>query len=197
MHMRSQGWGASGANPAPSQVCATKMIELHVHSPDVPSIDLLDLPGLKAAAGPQDAPDMPQQVEALVRSQIERYRDSAVFLATIDASMKSEASFGMRLIVEYGLQDRTIGVLTKCDNLGMKPLRALPARLQQTDAGTRLQPHGYIATMTAPLDEPPEGSSHFDQLQTLARDELDFFEEHSVLQPMVGLGLATCNAVRA
>ena len=51
--------------------------------------------------------------------------------------------------------------------------------------------------MTAPLDEPPEGSSHFDQLQTLARDELDFFEEHSVLQPMVGLGLATCNAVRA
>ena len=172
------------------------MIELHVHSPDVPSIDLLDLPGLKAAAGPQDAPDMPQQVEALVRSQIERYRDSAVFLATIDASMKSEASFGMRLIVEYGLQDRTIGVLTKCDNLGMRPMRALPARLQQTDDGTRLQPHGYVATMTAPLEDSPEGSSHFDQLQTLARDELDFFEEHSVLQPMVGLGLATCNSVR-
>jgi hypothetical protein len=173
------------------------MIELHVHSPDVPSIDLLDLPGLKAAAGPQDAPDMPQQVEALVRSQIERYRDSAVFLATIDASMKSEASFGMRLIVEYGLQDRTIGVLTKCDNLGMRPMRALPARLQQTDDGTRLQPHGYVATMTAPLDDPPEGSSHFDQLQTLARDELEFFEGQGMLQPMIGLGLATCNAVRS
>ena len=42
------------------------MIELHVHSPAVPSIDLLDLPGLKSSPGPEDAPDMPQQVEALV-----------------------------------------------------------------------------------------------------------------------------------
>ena len=76
------------APPAP-QVFATKMIELHVHSPEVPSIDLLDLPGLKLSPGPRDAPDMPQQVEALVRSAIERYRDSAVFLVTTQASTTS------------------------------------------------------------------------------------------------------------
>ena len=187
---------AHGAT-SPPQVCATKMIELHVHSPDVPSIDLLDLPGLKAAAGPQDAPDMPQQVEALVRSQIEQRKESAVFLATIDASMKSEASLGMKLIVEYGLQDRTIGVLTKCDDLGRASMRTLPARLQQTDAGIKLQPHGYVATMTAPLDDPPEGSSHIEQLEQMAREELKFFDEQSLLQPMVGLGLATCNSVRS
>ena len=184
------------APPAP-QVCATKMIELHVHSPEVPSIDLLDLPGLKLSPGPRDAPDMPQQVEALVRSAIERYRDSAVFLVTTQASTKAEMCLGMRLIAEYGLQERTIGVITKCDDVGRSTMRALPARLQQTDDGVRLQPHGYVATVTAPLEDPPEGSSHFDQLYQMGREELEFFEEQSVLQPMVGLGLATCNAVRA
>ena len=124
------------------------MIELHVHSPAVPSIDLLDLPGLKAAPGPRDAADMPQQVEALVRSQIEQHKDSAVFLVTIDASMKSEASLGTKLIVEYGLQPRTIGVLTKCDDLGRTSMKALPARLRQTDEGTKLEPHGCVATVT-------------------------------------------------
>lgn len=172
------------------------MIELHVHSPAVPSIDLLDLPGLKAAPGPRDAPDMPQQVEALVRAQIERHRESAIFLVTIDSSTKAEMCLGMRLIVEYGLQARTIGVVTKCDNLGAKPMRALPARLQQTDDGTQLQPHGYVATVTAPLEDVAEGTGHMEQLEQMARDEVGFFADQPSLQPMVELGLATCNVVR-
>ena len=171
------------------------MIELHVHSPAVPSIDLLDLPGLKAAPGPRDAADMPQQVEALVRSQIEQHKDSAVFLVTIDASMKSEASLGTKLIVEYGLQPRTIGVLTKCDDLGRASMKTLPARLQQTDAGTKLEPHGFVATMTAPLED-AAGKSHIGQLHQTAQEEVEFFEEQPALQPLIGLGLATSNAVR-
>ena len=188
---------ASEATPtAALHVCATKMIEVHVHSPEVPSIDLLDLPGLKAARGPRDAPDMPQQVDALVRSQIARHRDSAVFLVTIDSNTKAEMCLGMRLIDEYGLQARTIGVITKCDNMASRPMRALLARLQQTDDGARLQPHGYVATVTALLDDAAEGTSHVQQLQQQAREELQFFEQQPALQPMVELGLATCNAVR-
>ena len=172
------------------------MIELHVHSPAVPSIDLLDLPGLKTSPGPNDAPDMPQQVEALVRAQIERHRESSVFLVTTDANTKAEQCLGMKLIGEYGLQARTIGVLTKCDNLGVKPMRALPARLQQADDGARLQPHGYVATVTAPLEDVAEGTSHMGQLEQMARDEVGFFAEQPSLQPLAGLGLATCNVVR-
>ena len=173
------------------------MIELHVHSPDVPSIDLLDLPGLKSSPGPEDAADMPQKVEALVRSQMERHKDSAVFLVTTQAKTEAAQCLGMKLIVECGLQERTIGVITKCDDIGRPTMKALPARLQQTDAVIRLQPHGYVATVTAALEDPPDGASHFDQLQTLARDELEYFEEQRLLQPMVGLELATCNAVRS
>ena len=184
------------SDPPIPQICATKTIELHVHSPAVSSIDLLDLPGLKTNPGPEDAPDMPQQVDTLVRSQIELHKDSAVFLVTTQAKTEASECLGMKLVTEYGLQARTIGVITKCDDVGRPTMRALPARLQQTDSGTRIQPHGYVATMMAPLEDPPEGTRHFDQLQTLARDELNYFEGQRVLQPMVGLGLATCNTVR-
>ena len=172
------------------------MIELHVQSPAVPSIDLLDLPCLKLSPGPRDSRNMPQQVEALVRSQIERHRESAVFLVTTKAQMQASECLGMKLVAEYGLQARTIGVVTKCDELGVKPMRALPARLQQTDSGMRLQPHGYVATVTAPLEDVAEGTSHMGQLQQMACDEVEFFGEQPSLQPMVELGLATCNAVR-
>ena len=129
-------------------------------------------------------------------AQLERHRESALFLVAIDSSTKAEMCLGMKLVTEYGLQARTIGVVTKCDNIGRQTMRALPARLQQTDSGMRLQPHGYVATVTAPLEDVAEGTSHMEQLEQMAGDELGFFADQPSLQPMVELGLATCNVVR-
>jgi phage shock protein E len=48
-----------------TSVSMTRTIEVHVHSPAVPSIDLVDLPGLRLSAG-SDAADMPEKAKALV-----------------------------------------------------------------------------------------------------------------------------------
>jgi hypothetical protein len=187
-------------------VSMDKMIVLHVHSPDVPSIDMLDLPGLKAAPGSRDAPDMPKRVKELARMQIERFKDNAVFLLTIEATMKSEMSHGMELITKHDLQSRTIGVFTKCDLLGRIPMQKLPARLQRRGDSTPLEPHGYVAIMTTALEDededggPSEGKNkrtNIEQLQQLACDELAFFEAEKPLQPLIEQGLVGCNNVSA
>ena len=128
-----------------SSVSTTRTIEVHVHSPAVPSIDLVDLPGLKAVGGERDAADMPDTVRRLVLAQIERYREMAVFLVTCTASMAPEQSQAMQLVHELGLQDRTIGVLTMCDDVGTRAMKPLPGRLQQTAGGMPLQPHRSAA----------------------------------------------------
>eukprot|EP00966_Prymnesium_polylepis_P005764 131410-Prymnesium_polylepis.2 len=71
---------------------------------------------------------MPEKVEKLVKMQIEKYKGSAIFLWAVDAAMTAAQSQGSKLIQEYGLQSSTVGVYTKCDNLGMKPLTLNPFR---------------------------------------------------------------------
>ena len=48
-------------------VSMRKHIELAIHSPIVPSIDLLDLPGLKTNPAVYDTPDMPEKVQVVVQ----------------------------------------------------------------------------------------------------------------------------------
>ena len=55
-------------------------------------------------------------------------------------------------------------------------------------------PHRFVATMTAPLED-ATGKSHIEQLRQSAQEEVEFFEAQPALQPMVELGLATSNAV--
>ena len=47
----------------------------------------------------------------------------------------------MRLVEEYRLQSRTIGALTKCDNLSARALTRVKARLEQAGGDTaEIQP---------------------------------------------------------
>ena len=124
---------------------------MHVNSPAVPSIDLVDLPGLKLSAG-RDAPDMPEKAKALVRAQVEQHKGSAIFLATCTAVTPPLQSLAQ--LVELGLQGDTIGVLTMCDDVNKSALKLLPGRLRQTAADAfSLQPHGFIGTMTEPVED--------------------------------------------
>ena len=177
-------------------VSTTRVIEVLVHSPAVPSIDLMDLPGLKLKPGSNDALDMPQTVKDLVLAQIEKHRERAIFLVTCTASMPPEQSQAMQLMSDLGLQERTVGVFTMCDHLGRPAMKPLPGRLQQTAGGMPLQPHGYIATMTAPLDDDEAaGLSSLEKLRRQAAEERAFFESQPLLSPLLPQGLLTCDAL--
>ena len=72
------------------------------------------------------------------------------------------------VLAELGLEDRTIGVLTMCDDVGKRGLGLLPGRLEQTSQdAVPLQPHGYVATMTEPVED-----ASLTNLQRLQRQRL-------------------------
>ena len=50
-----------------------RMLVLSLSSPDVPTLDLVDLPGLVSAGLPDEPADLPEQTEALIGSFIDRY----------------------------------------------------------------------------------------------------------------------------
>jgi uncharacterized protein YihD (DUF1040 family) len=176
-----------------TSVSMTRTIEVHVHSPAVPSIDLVDLPGLKLSAG-SDAADMPEKAKALVKAQVEQHKGSAIFLVSCTASTPPSQSLGLQLVEELGLQRDTIGVVTMCDNIGKLDMRKLPDRLRQTSGDAfQLAPHGFIGTMTEPIKD--EGLSNVQRLEKMATAERKWFASQPLLSPLLSDGLLTCDAL--
>jgi len=176
-----------------SSVSTTRTIEVHVHSPAVPSIDLVDLPGLKLSAG-SDAADMPEKAKALAKAQVEQHKGSAIFLVSCTASTPPSQSLGLQLVEELGLQRDTIGVVTMCDNIGKLDMKKLPDRLRQTSGDAfQLAPHGFIGTMTEPIKG--EGLSNVQRLEAMAMAERKWFASQPLLSPLLSDGLLTCDAL--
>ena len=176
-----------------TSVSTTRTIEVHVHSPAVPSIDLVDLPGLRLSAG-SDAADMPEKAKALVKAQVEQHKGSAIFLVSCTASTPPSQSLGLQLVEELGLQSDTIGVVTMCDNIGKLDMKKLPDRLRQTSGDAfQLAPHGFIGTMTEPIKG--EGLSNVQRLEMMATAERKWFASQPLLSPLLSDGLLTCDAL--
>eukprot|EP00966_Prymnesium_polylepis_P211607 4900310-Prymnesium_polylepis.2 len=66
-------------------ICSTRMLVLSLRSPSVPTIDLIDLPGLVQVPGPEDPADLPMQTEDLIKKFIGDNRENAIFLALCPA----------------------------------------------------------------------------------------------------------------
>ena len=92
-----------------TSISTTRTIEIHIQSPTVPSIDLVDLPGLRLSAGAEDDEDTPEKIRALVKQQIQQHADSAIYLVTCKASTNPLQAHGFQLVSELELQDRAIG----------------------------------------------------------------------------------------
>ena len=168
---------------------------LRVQSPTVPNLDLVDLPGvvLNAAAGEPD--DMPQQTKQLVNDHIDRHKDHSVFLGVVDATSAPNSSVGLQLLREKGALDRTIGVITMCDYAGAPQQKTkLRNRLEQKGDAIPLNPHGYVATMNAPVEEDGDRRSNFEKLQAQAQNEPAWFK-HAGFQDVVDAGYATSSAL--
>jgi hypothetical protein len=90
-------------------VTADHMLILHVQSPSVPTLDLVDLPGIMAIAASDEPADMPAQTKALVANHIDESKDYSVFLACVDASLPPNQSEALKLLQQKNVLDKTIG----------------------------------------------------------------------------------------
>lgn len=100
----------------PGKCVSDQPIHLRIHSPYVPDLSLVDLPGLTMMAlTDQGQPkDIKEQIRALVQAHVEKPR--TVILAVLPARTDLEADAALELVKEVDPRgERTIGVLTKID----------------------------------------------------------------------------------
>ena len=89
-------------------------IHVKLHSTKIPSLTLIDLPGLTKIAVGDQPKDIDKNIEALVRSYIEKQH--SIILAVSPGNMDIANSDSLKLAMEVDPEgSRTLGVITKCD----------------------------------------------------------------------------------
>ena len=158
-------------------VASDRKILLHVQSPNVPTLDLVDLPGVVAAAASGEPSNMPDQTKNLVQQHIRSHKNRSVYLACVDAPTAPNSSTALQILVQHQVLDKTIGVITMCDwaTAPQQKDKILRRLSQQAGCDAVELKHGYVATMNAPVVD--DGISNLERLQQQAGNELEFFKD--------------------
>ena len=93
-----------------------KPIYLRIHSPNVPNLSLVDLPGLTMVACTDKG--QPKDIKEQIRKMVGEYIQprKTIILAVMPARTDIEADIALDLIKEYDPKgERTVGILTKLD----------------------------------------------------------------------------------
>lgn len=98
-------------------LCTKKLLVVELNSPKAPNLDVVDCPGLVAAAAKGRPENVAAQTAQLVRSYAKKHRSSALFVVAVKASEQPNNSLAMRLVQEVGLESCALGVLTMTDVL--------------------------------------------------------------------------------
>ena len=146
-------------------ICLDRMIVLQVFHSKVPTIDLVDLPGIFYNAD-QDAGETPEHAAQTIKlaSRFVELNKDAIFLTVVTAGTANSAHRldpALKLISELKIADRSIGVHTKCDELSAAALKHLQPRLlgvtsAEKKGGLHANEqlgHGWTLSMNAPLLE--------------------------------------------
>ena len=104
-------------------VSQTRMLVLRVASPTVPSLDLVDLPGLVSTPQEGEPDDLPEQTEKLLSTFINAHKAHAVFLLIVPASVPPRTAPIVNLVKKHGVEAQTIGIFTKVSRGGMTSCR--------------------------------------------------------------------------
>ncbi|QDZ25484.1 dynamin-related GTPase [Chloropicon primus] len=116
-------------------------IHLTIHSPDVPNLTLVDMPGLTKIATEGQPKSIVKDIEDMARAYIKG--ENAIILAVSPANADMATSDGLRLAREVDpAGERTIGVLTKLDIMD----RGTNARDVLEGRSVQLK-HGWIAVV--------------------------------------------------
>ena len=151
-----------------------KPIYLRIHSPNVPELTLVDLPGLTmVACTDQGQPaDIKQQISTLIGKYLENSR--TIVMAVMPARCDLEADAALELIKQYDSSgDRSVGVLTKVDlmNEGTDISEYLSGKMSRDLA----MKYGYFAVRNRTREE----MSQISLVQGLQR-ESEYFQSHPV-----------------
>ena len=102
-------------------VSTNRIIILHITSPDVPFLDLIDMPGIVAAPSGNEPSDMATQTAAVVKAHVQSEHGShSLYLAVVKATRAPSTSHAMQILHEADLYPKTFGIFTFCDELGVK-----------------------------------------------------------------------------
>jgi len=117
-------------------------IVVEFYGPDLPTLDLVDLPGMVEARTEEEVEEIRRLTEALHRkylSGLGAEPDQITFaIVVVPATVDKLANVpALRLVQELGIEDRTIGAISKCDkyapdNYHTDPYHYLRDRLMQT-----------------------------------------------------------------
>ena len=92
------------SNGSLSGIDSTHIIILHIHSPRVPSIDLIDLPGIVACSAPGEPIDLPTATRDLVVRHIDECQGRAMYLAVTRATTSTNKDVAFGLVQEEKLE---------------------------------------------------------------------------------------------
>lgn len=135
------------------------VLEIRISSPHVPNLNLVDLPGIVAGRLSGEPDDMMQQTRALVEKYL--VQPHTLVLAVVPAYERVRNSQAFQLVQQFGLTDRTIGVLTMVDRAMDRsnprgPLAEVVARLNGSSGDTVDLKQGYVAVMNRDTRVIPE-----------------------------------------
>lgn len=184
-----------------SGIVTEKIIVVEVQRPDVPSIDLVDLPGLTTT--PKDKAD---EIMKIFERQLEDDRRSgqhSIFLVVVPASgdVRPSTNMAVGFIKDKGLENRTLGVFSKCDQTAdADVLRALALHENTAEGDSpevlgsvRLQ--NWVACMLKPPEEEVLNVHNFERILTQRRDEAQFFKSDPELRCLMNRGAAGIGAL--
>eukprot|EP00304_Pavlova_gyrans_P013282 CAMPEP_0206061296 /NCGR_PEP_ID=MMETSP1466-20131121/53759_1 /ASSEMBLY_ACC=CAM_ASM_001126 /TAXON_ID=44452 /ORGANISM="Pavlova gyrans, Strain CCMP608" /LENGTH=660 /DNA_ID=CAMNT_0053436645 /DNA_START=52 /DNA_END=2034 /DNA_ORIENTATION=+ len=178
-----------------SQRILTNTIVLEVKHPSVPQLDIVDLPGIRV-----DSAEENEATQKVVREQVRKANPYSVFLFTHRAVDDFGNNIGQNILQSEGVLDRSLGVLTKCDQVFPAFKDKLPTwkEMLSTQEPLRDAPtvgYGWIATSSGG-HEGASSSSMDDDVERICRrsdnERNFFFTEHvGVFGPPQHLGVCS------
>jgi len=121
---------------------------IEIEEPGIPSLDIVDLPGMMQVARANFDPNTPAQTKELTRRYLQTHKNDALVLMVADSSYAPNNTLGAALVREMNFEDRAIGVLTRCDRLNDEALsETVPYLSNDPRAACIPLNHGYFATV--------------------------------------------------
>ena len=156
------------------------MLVVNVSRPNVPSIDLVDLPGYVTKSYRDEPADFPENTQKLLRDFVDEFKSISIFLLVLKAEGEQPSqSKVFELIKELKVIPNTIGVLTHCDKINVsvrKPAAELHDILCGDDGA--LTPYGWIATCNRVVGTKKQkhGKEELQRLQKTAQEEITILD---------------------
>ena len=164
-------------------IVADKFLVVEIKHPAVPSIDLVDLPGIVGSPA-----DKEKEISRIIDQQL-AYDEARgchdMFLAVVPASgdVRPSTNMAMRIVQNHMLEERTIGVFSKVDQCAdSQVLRALVLNESTSDEDSpeslgRISLKSWVACMLKPPQEKHLVVHNFERLFVQHGNELEFFQQ--------------------